>query len=128
MKLNHANLGFKGIEGQQNLFLDNARDTIESIYEYLNRNLEKLFFDISIFSNPVDIKARLQGTAAEKSYTTPTSQKAVEDSITVNTLHVKPNVYVRILKYCEQKSKELFWLSLYTLVLWAIFAERAYCM
>jgi hypothetical protein len=30
-------------------------------------------------------------------------------------------------KYIELKSKEIFWMTLYTLVLWAIFIERAYC-
>lgn len=35
--------------------------------------------------------------------------------------------YSVALKFIELKSKEIFWMALYTFILLAIFAERAYC-
>lgn len=39
----------------------------------------------------------------------------------------KPSPLSKIVRYLEKQSQEIFWFTLYTLVLWAVFAERAYC-
>uniref|UniRef100_A0A1Y1KGZ7 NAD(P)H oxidase (H2O2-forming) n=1 Tax=Photinus pyralis TaxID=7054 RepID=A0A1Y1KGZ7_PHOPY len=106
-KLNYANLGFKGApEVKGHNFLDSARNTIESIYE-----------------NPADIKARLQGVSSSKQ----TNELIDKEQDSVTTIRKeKPGKYTQILRYIEENAKEIFWFSLYTLVLWAIFAERAY--
>lgn len=39
----------------------------------------------------------------------------------------KANQFATFLKYIELKKRNIFWMALYTLVLFAIFAERAYC-
>lgn len=106
-KLNYANLGFKGapdVKGHD--FLDNARNTIENIYE-----------------SPSDIKARLQGVCCSRD----TSEVIDKEQDSITTIRKEqPGKHTQILRYIEENAKEIFWFSLYTLVLWAIFAERAY--
>ncbi|KAK4871803.1 hypothetical protein RN001_015927 [Aquatica leii] len=109
-KLNQANLGFKGnldAKGKNREFLDNARDTIESIY-----------------MNPADIKARLQGIGSSK-HSSEVIDKEQQD-VMITSKMKKPGKFTRTMRLLEQNAKEIFWYSLYTLVLLAIFAERAY--
>jgi hypothetical protein len=40
---------------------------------------------------------------------------------------IKSSFWISIRRVIENYSREIFWLTLYTLVLLAIFAERAYC-
>lgn len=40
---------------------------------------------------------------------------------------IKASFWISIRRATENYSREIFWMTLYTLVLLAIFAERAYC-
>jgi len=40
---------------------------------------------------------------------------------------IKTSLWISIRRAIENYSREIFWMVLYTLVLLAIFAERAYC-
>ncbi|CAH1153484.1 unnamed protein product [Phaedon cochleariae] len=101
--LNTARLGIKGFEQQgksRESYLDHARDTIENIYE-----------------SKQEIEARFnQGTK-------------IIDAHQEEVLKIQSRAVHRqnaVIRFIEINSKEIFWFSLYTLVLFAIFLERAY--
>lgn len=66
---------------------------------------------------------RIQGKVSEKYNST----VSFEDNVIEKVKYKKPNFAMCIVKYVELKYLEIFWFSLYTLILLAIFAERAYC-
>ncbi|KAK9889380.1 hypothetical protein WA026_004655 [Henosepilachna vigintioctopunctata] len=101
VNLNKAKLGFKGFENDDS-FLSTARNQIENIY------------------GTTDINSRFKG---ESSIIDQEQADILKD---VSNIEQKVNKRVGILKYIELKSKEIFWLTLYTLILLAIFIERAY--
>lgn len=71
------------------------------------------------FRSRAEIEARITGKVAEND-----SNDIVDNNFEIKqTANQKSN----ILRIIERKSLDIFWYSLYTLVLLAIFAERAYC-
>ncbi|XP_044765941.1 dual oxidase 1-like [Coccinella septempunctata] len=113
VNLNKAKLGFKGFEDDGS-YLTTARNTIENIY------------------GTVDINSRFKGEASEQSEDTYMSniidqeQKKILDNKEYAKDQTDKMFSSKFLKYVELKSKDIFWLSLYTLILWIIFLERAY--
>lgn len=77
------------------------------------------------FRNPSDIKARLQGTCASR-HTSELIDREQDVTLTT-TSQTRLGKHIAFLRYLEENAKEIFWMSLYTLVLLAIFTERAYC-
>ncbi|XP_072402675.1 dual oxidase 2-like [Diabrotica undecimpunctata] len=108
-KLNTARLGFKGIKEADQSYLAKAKDTIENIYE-----------------SKQEIEARFKGGGSFDE--SGNSAKMIDDDqeVVIKTHPVQEQKYAIALKFIELKSKEIFWMSLYTLVLLGVFAERAY--
>ncbi|KAG5870630.1 hypothetical protein JTB14_023085 [Gonioctena quinquepunctata] len=108
--LNTARLGFKGYtQPQQKTYLDEAKDVIENIYE-----------------SKQEIEARFKGQSANVEEIERNSKiidQGQEEVIKTTIRNDKPN---EILRYIELKSREIFWITLYTLILFCIFFERAY--
>ncbi|XP_057662401.1 dual oxidase 2-like [Diorhabda carinulata] len=113
--LNTAKLGFKGIENSKPTYLSRAKNTIESIY-----------------GSPQEIETRFKGQHMRNEPETKNDAKIIdENQAEIIRAHPKAipvisNKLSIALKFMELKSKEIFWMTLYTLVLLAIFAERAY--
>ncbi|XP_060531820.1 dual oxidase 2-like [Cylas formicarius] len=109
--LNHARLDFQGLKlSNPNIFLYTAKETMENIYESRS-----------------EIESRFQGIAANHSSRI-IDQKQEEEAV---EYHEKEQSFYlsyrnRVLRFIEIKCREIFWLSLYTMVLLCIFAERAY--
>lgn len=114
VNLNKAKLGLKGFEDDGS-YLSTARHTIENIY------------------GTADINTRFKGEASDQPeedlYATNVidqEQKKILENKEYSKERPKTTFSSKCLKYIELKSKEIFWLTLYTLILWAIFLERAY--
>ncbi|KAK9695605.1 Ferric reductase like transmembrane component [Popillia japonica] len=103
-KLNKATLGFKGLENE-NKYLDTARQTIEDLY--WDRD---------------EINQRFQGKVNNYSKQIDDNQEKAVQKIVVTEI----SFITTALRYIENNSVYLFWKSLFTLVVIAIFAERAY--
>ncbi|XP_063929411.1 dual oxidase 2-like [Zophobas morio] len=106
--LSKAKLNFKGVKSMdRSSYLEEARDTIENIYE-----------------SRQEIQERFQGEIGHQERDT---SKIIDDSQTesIKADHIGTPKFAFV-SYLELKAKEIFWLSLYTLVLLAVFAERAY--
>ncbi|XP_074037846.1 dual oxidase 1 [Leptinotarsa decemlineata] len=111
--LNAAKLGFKGYEqSKKKTYLDEAKDVIENIYE-----------------SKQEIEARFKGESSRVENNQRNSRIIDEDQeIVLKTLGETSGPYKQnpVLRFIELKSKEIFWITLYTLVLICIFLERAY--
>jgi dual oxidase len=107
--LSKAKINFQGVRSRdRGSFLEEARDTIENIYE-----------------SRQEIQERFQGEIGTPVRDT---SKIIDES-QAESIKTELNVdrpRFAFVKYIELKSKEIFWMTLYTLVLWAIFIERAY--
>ncbi|KAJ8926850.1 hypothetical protein NQ314_020701 [Rhamnusium bicolor] len=110
--LNTARLGFKGVKKEdRGSYLQTAKNTIESIYQ-----------------SRQEIEARFKGHGSESAENNVSKiidegqEKVIQDQKNSTTAKKQ----YALLRFIELKSKEIFWKTLYTLVLFAIFAERAY--
>ncbi|KAI4457597.1 oxidase/peroxidase [Holotrichia oblita] len=103
-KLNKATLGFKGMENE-NKYLDTARQTIEDLYWDKDEINQRFQGNVNNYSKQIDDN---QEKAVKKVVVT-------EISCITTALH-----------YIENNAVYLFWKSLFTLVVIAIFVERAY--
>ncbi|KAL3290150.1 hypothetical protein HHI36_023514 [Cryptolaemus montrouzieri] len=110
VNLDKAKLGFKGLENDHS-YLSRARNTIENIYD------------------THDIRTRFKGETSENPDESASIIDQEQHQILENaesTTKPKVSKTYGILKYIELKQKEIFWLTLYTLVMLGIFLERAY--
>nr|XP_022914641.1 dual oxidase-like [Onthophagus taurus] len=103
--LNKATLGFKGVN-KESTKIDAARHTIENLYE-----------------TKEDIQARLKANAKTNSSTIDDN---IEKSLAKGVKTKRSNIISSTTSYVENNAVYLFWVTLYTLVLIGIFAERAY--
>lgn len=83
-----------------------------------------MLFKVIFCRSREEIQARVQG---EIERTSRDHSKIIDDDQKLLIKETKPKPTFAFIRYIEIKSKEIFWLTLYTLVLWGIFAERAYC-
>lgn len=83
-----------------------------------------MLIKIIICRSRQEIQARVQGEIdpASRNYS-----KIIDDDQKLFIKENKTKPTFAFVRYIEIKAKEIFWLTLYTLVLWGIFAERAYC-
>ncbi|KRT80163.1 peroxidase, partial [Oryctes borbonicus] len=102
-KLNKATLGFKGVKND-NKYIDTARETIENLYWSAD-----------------DLNQRFQGNANFSKQIDDNQEKNVQKVVST-----KISYFTTLIRYIENNSVYLFWKSLFTLLLIAIFAERAY--
>ncbi|XP_044256242.1 dual oxidase 2-like [Tribolium madens] len=106
--LSDARLDFRGISSQnRQSYLKVARDTIAEIYVSRQEIQER--FQGEIQSQPRDTSRVIDDNQAES----------------IKSQHITRSKFAFV-RYIELKSKQIFWMMLYTLVLWAIFIERAY--
>ncbi|KAJ8953259.1 hypothetical protein NQ318_015841 [Aromia moschata] len=106
--LQTAQLGFQGVKKQdRGSFLHKAKHTIEDIYQ-----------------SPQELETRFKGQRHEVGENdSQLIDGRQEELIKTQKTFKQKNA---LLRFIELKSKEIFWMTLYTLVLLAIFAERAY--
>ncbi|XP_018566718.1 dual oxidase 2-like [Anoplophora glabripennis] len=112
--LNTAKLGFKGIKKQdRGSFLQDAKTTIENIYQ-----------------SHQEIQARFEGQSSTENGGDTNESRIIderqEELIRIQDRSTTTGRIHAILRFIELKSKEIFWMTLYTFILLAIFAERAY--
>lgn len=72
------------------------------------------------FRSRDDIQARIGGNGNASSFVN-------DEEIIIKREYVEPTFWTSTFHLIESKALYIFWMSLYTLVLLAVFAERAYC-
>lgn len=90
-----------------------------------------LILNVTNLRSHQEIQARIEGQSSAESNTETNDSRIIderqEELILIQDRNATVGKAHAMLRYIELKSKEIFWLTLYTLVLLAIFAERAYC-
>lgn len=78
-----------------------------------------------------EIQARFEGQSSKETSGDMNESRIIderqEELIRIQDRSIATGKTHATLRFVELKSKEIFWMTLYTLVLLAIFAERAYC-
>lgn len=81
--------------------------------------------NILFYSDPREINKR--HPPVTKVFSMPEVQEIVIDLKTKEEEYKKHTFWLALRRVIENYSREIFWATLYTLVLIAVFAERAYC-
>ncbi|KAJ8975680.1 hypothetical protein NQ317_019635 [Molorchus minor] len=105
--LNSAKIDFKGVKNPPS-YLRTVKSTIENIYE-----------------SQEEIETRFKGQISNDTNSGKIIDAGQEEVINVQKSKSRRKIVI-ILRQIELKSKVIFWMTLYTLILLAIFAERAY--
>ncbi|GLV42469.1 Dual oxidase [Carabus blaptoides fortunei] len=104
----------KGARGKRDSYLHQAVDTIECLYQ-----------------DPAELESRMGGEGSSIQSNSRANTRTIDelqDQVIPNVRNVnaRNSYFYGISRYVEIKKREIFWATLYTIILLAIFVERAY--
>lgn len=126
-KFNYAELEFNvqtagksrtlhaGVKTVRSTFIGEVQKTVESLY-----------------ADPSELQSRIEGKVENEQRIMEEKRNSEiidrNETIIVETKTYSDDYWYPIMKYLANKRLQIFWASLYTLLLLGIFAERVYCM
>lgn len=113
-KLSYAELEFNVNSDGTNKKLHAGKSTIRSTFiGEVKKTVESLYAD------PNDLKSRVEGIID--------NGNSIDNNEKIVTPKNEDNYWNPVTKYIANKQLQIFWICLYTMLLFGIFAERVYC-